>query len=175
MPWRSKRTSKKEAFMYADPRRGEILIDFMFPLDDAERFNSMQTTAQLVNTLEDTQASLATALARIEAYRIREQHLLDENLKLQEEIRRLTGIDGSMKSSPVKDRPSESQTQENTNYLLHEEYPIVLHTKKGSVRKTSLFRPHSFLGPRCFVCQAGMSGDFRDQSQSRPWTVYWNN
>eukprot|EP00210_Caulerpa_lentillifera_P000566 g547.t1 len=100
----------------------------------------MQSTAELLSTLEDTQAALATALARIEAYRIREQHLVEENLKLKEQLKITTGV-GTVNSSSLSNTQSSVQNRDRINYRLQEEYPIVLHSKKGKVTGSLSARP----------------------------------
>ena len=110
----------------------------------------MQTQSGLLATLEDTQASLATALARIEAYRLREKYLLQENYRLREQLKQTGGqtLEQALTSTisrrfrnveeaetPREEKAARSlQSRENINYRLHEEYPIILYTKKGKVR-----------------------------------------
>ena len=109
----------------------------------------MQSSQSLQKSLEDIQSSLATALARIEAYRIREKFLLQENFKLREDLKRTDGqtLDAALKSTvsyryrsgaisetaQEQEAVQEFHRREGINYRLHEEYPIVLHTNKGNV------------------------------------------
>lgn len=115
---------------------------------------AMQTSSGLLSTLEDTQASLATALARIEAYRLREKFLLRDNYKLREELKKTDGqtleaaltattsrrfANGSSSETAKEEAAVRQFTSgEGINYRLHEEYPIILHTKKGKVGQPTL-------------------------------------
>lgn len=118
-----------------------------------------RTSSGLLSTLEDTQASLATALARIEAYRIREKFLLSENYKLKEELKKTEGqtLEEALKATTsrrdLRNKREFEQEEatvrdfasgEGINYRLHEEYPIVLHTKKGKVKPSVKVRIERF-------------------------------
>lgn len=84
--------------------------------------------------LAETQATLSDAIAREQTYRTREQHLLEENLRLRDELKRATTA-GDVHSSPSpKLDGSESSQQGRNDCTLLEEYPIVIHSKKGNVR-----------------------------------------
>ncbi|GMH33469.1 hypothetical protein BSKO_01303 [Bryopsis sp. KO-2023] len=74
------------------------------PSSQATRDHSMGSIeAQLSGALEDTQDSLATALARVEALRIREKHLVQDNARLRVKLREAgvpEAASGSPRSSP---------------------------------------------------------------------------
>lgn len=108
--------------------------DVSFAFDNHHSFNPMESTEELKNALAETRKTLKDAIAREENYRIREQHLLEENLKLRDELKRANHAGGAHSTSAANPDAAESSQQGRNSSTLLEEYPIVIHTKKGIVR-----------------------------------------
>eukprot|EP00210_Caulerpa_lentillifera_P002251 g2163.t1 len=97
----------------------------------------MQSQANIVTTLHETQESLSKALARIEEFQILQQHLLEENLRLRDKLENAFGGESvNSVSSQSLSYPSLGIRPDGDNFSLLEEYPIILHTKKGKVAGT---------------------------------------
>lgn len=101
------------------------------------------SSAQMASLLEDTQESLAAALARVEALRTREKTLLAENQKLKRRLSApatdeaaedalLDNIQLEEAAEPL-DATGEAQLPQQGQEAAVQHFPVVLYTNRGKV------------------------------------------
>lgn len=112
---------------------------------------AMASMEELASALEDTQESLAAALARVEALRSREKNLVQDNARLRTRLRDLGVSEEDVGVTPKKDntrtvdspRSGEGQDSgesageelDSAGFLNEEtqQHPVYIHTSSGKV------------------------------------------